>query len=69
MGRLHIYVKQKNQCVVNGTIRFCNVQPYSGSALKIHLGSRQLPRALLRQTIVIRNGKIVWKHGPFLAEF
>ena len=24
---------------------------------------------MLQQTIVIRNGKIVWKHGPYLAEF
>ena len=24
---------------------------------------------LMHFTIVIRNGKIVWKHGPYLAEF
>ena len=26
-------------------------------------------KKLLNINIVIRNGKIVWKHGPYLAEF
>ena len=39
------------------------------NGVQLTQGSRATTRRQLTFTIVIRNGKIVWKHGPHIAEF
>ena len=53
-------------------MKFCNLgeKNLMVSNFKSKLNSKFMAKEskTIKITIVIRNGKIVWKHGPYLAE-